>query len=281
MLTRLYYQEFHNRTTSAPVLPVYFKLLTWLRTSRSELRPQIWTLLEGLRKQVAASVNATHGERTMIPVLDAFSYRSIDSKQQFAPFWHQDSPFWMTGQCSSFNVWVLLHAEPDTATTSCIDMFDVRDKKNQQPYASLYGNRALTECGETASWAAGTPPPICVKDGHRYMQWRNRMIQSAVQRGRVHRPALRIGDAMTVRQMELHKTDAARPLPYAARLGLVISFVEQATARLSAPAAPAWTLAVRVTELAHPRRRRCRTTSCPRRARPQSETRLEKVTLEL
>lgn len=233
-LTRIYFERVH--AGKSPY--VYYNLLQHLASSQADERT--WTVLRKVRARVAE----VFGDGFDI-INDFYSFRS-QSKRIFQN-WHQDIEFWLTGaSCSGFNLWVLLDHERMNYSFDVYDVHANRDNYDKL-YTSRFGSANLTttrplfspaeferRSQHGGSFAFETRMPLrrarptargAAANAHSH---RGRSAASVA--GHAARPGsaghaarrssaalpstarytnvpLEVGDALVVRQVEIHRTD--------------------------------------------------------------------------
>lgn len=150
-------------------------------------------------KRLLARVQAQFRGRFVL-ISDLFSWR--DSAHHFFNYEHQDSAFWMTGgACSSFNLWLLLD---HVGMAHSFDIFDPRRQPAAYEQHCPYASQLPFYCG----------PP--------HQRWpRRRTLPN------VTSVPMRPGDAVVVRQPEVHMTDGGQLADGQWRLAISLKFVER------------------------------------------------------
>ena len=195
-LTNLYFEKAHQWGGRR-----YYNLLHHLAADGKD-DELAWHALEAVRSRIQVNF----GEDLVI-INDFFSYRS--ASQRLFPSWHQDGEFWLADDgtsdraCRNFNLWILLdHCDMNHSFEL------VEPALNEWFYGQLnarhFGSRA-------ASFNFSSPRAWFMP------QEAQRLSRMAGLRGFVRRDdhrtptvsrvPLRAGDALIVKQIELHRTD--------------------------------------------------------------------------
>ena len=192
----------------------YYHLLNHLSQN---LDDPAWSALASVERRLAAEFS-----RDFVVVNDFFSLR-VGGKPRMFPYWHQDLEFWLTTPaCTGFNVWLLLaHSDHNRS----IDVLD--EDANSELYASLY-RRHLGR--------------VDYSDDHLPPQALEELNYHDTHDGKppvVSNVPLDVGDALIVRQLEVHRTDAVEIPAGSWRLGLGFKVLERtALTRLPTRATP-------------------------------------------
>ena len=183
----------------------YYNLLHHLAESKSDTRA--WKALEAVR----SAVRSQFGDSFEL-LNDFYSFRS--HHKRIFPNWHQDIEFWLTGSsCDGFNAWVLLDHE---RMNYSFDLYDVQS--NRQMYDALYRRRfGAAGANYTTSkplfspseYVRRSPGPggFVAEPGHGKRRGASASSRSSSLGGAYGRVPLEKGDALIVRQVEIHRTD--------------------------------------------------------------------------
>jgi hypothetical protein len=202
----------------------YFNLLHYLAERRDQ---RAWSIIGRIR----AKVEARFGAGFQL-VNDFFSYRSPSSC--LFQDWHQDGEFWLTADgsptlsCTGFNLWILLDHHRMNYS------FDVIDTDRSRPlYRELYHAARVVRHSRHRTANATGQVPFNTKNavfGSSANARRKKLlnpvalIKAAQRSGLAPRPWINVplapGDALVLRQVEIHRTDAVTPEPDQWRLAL-------------------------------------------------------------
>ena len=228
-LSRLYFHVLRPASRRQPGL-TYFRLLSHLARTKDE---QAWAILRRLQR----TIRSMFGQEFEL-VNDFFSFRSPTSRM--FQDWHQDGEFWLTANgepafsCSGFNLWILLdHRRMNYS-------FDVIDTGRYMPmYMALYRAARVARRARNASDHAtllNTPDAVF---GSSANQKRKALLHPlslariARRSGAGRKPWVNIpleaGDALILRQVEIHRTDARQPDPDQWRLALGFKVMRRGT----------------------------------------------------
>lgn len=199
-LTRIFFEKVRGQSPTT-----YYNLLMYLARDRADER--VWRILAKLEQRIEADFGPG-----FVLANDFYSYRSPNVRM-FGN-WHQDGEFWLTADpqlpttsCTGFNLWVLLDHHRMNYS------FDVLDAHHSMPfynacYASRFGNRArnLTSPGPLFS-----PSESMSRSQTGILGWLPPSARGAFRGRSTPRPAnvpLESGDALVLKQIEIHRTDA-------------------------------------------------------------------------
>lgn len=220
LLSRIYFERVRPSGSSL----TYYHLLHHLGGRRDQ---RAWSAIGRIR----AKVEAHFGEGFEL-VNDFYSYRSPTSR--LFQDWHQDGEFWLTADghpslsCTGFNLWILLDHHRMNHS------FDVIDTDHSRPlYAALYNAARVGRRSRPRTGNATGPVPFNTQNavfGSSANQRRKSLLHPAAlsrtarRSGDSARPWINVplapGDALVLRQVEIHRTDARRPEPDQWRLAL-------------------------------------------------------------
>jgi hypothetical protein len=208
-LASIYFEQVHGRNEYT-----YYNFLYHL--AREAAADGIgWRALS----KISARIRAEFGEG-FVPVTDFFSYRR--SGVRLFPSWHQDGEFWLAddgtseGSCGGFNLWILLdHREMpysfdvlDTAANGW--MYDgLYERQYGQPHHNTTAPKALFRPDEFTSLSKQDPHTL-----------RGFMAPGETRAARASNVPLESGDALVLRQVEIHRTDVHVLSPTQWRLAL-------------------------------------------------------------
>ena len=239
-LTRLFFEHVH--TQPARGRRTYYHLLRALLDGDEAEAIATRAALEAVRAAIAGAF----GDGFAV-VNDFFSYRSAASVDLF-PEWHQDYEFWLTPRCANFNLWVLLDHEQ---MNHSFELYE-RDAHNGWVYERLYAHAARSPKAATraaaassaarrrsvgranSSRAAAAPMhvPMIPQAYFRANGRQERLPVGAPPAGaaepRVSRVPLGRGDALILKQTEVHRTDRIPLQPGQWRLAIGFKVLERA-----------------------------------------------------
>ncbi|KAG8457169.1 hypothetical protein KFE25_004386 [Diacronema lutheri] len=207
-LTRIYFDRVHDRSSLT-----YYNLLGHL--AREKADGASWDIVE----RIGARVRAELGEGYTL-INDFFSYRAQGLR--LFPSWHQDGEYWLADDgtapagmaCGGFNLWVLLAHE---RMNYSFDVLEV--ESNKWMYDALYARQyGLPD-------ASHAPPRPLYRPAEFAQLSRARGLRAFVDAAeprspRVTNVPLEAGDALLLRQVELHRTDTHELPPDQWRLAL-------------------------------------------------------------
>lgn len=196
-LSNVYFRHVHGRSRPGAT---YYQLLRSMVKADEQEYEQTRAALAAVR----AAVEKAFGDRFVV-ANDFFSFRG--QKTRLFPAWHQDYEFWLTdsSRCANFNLWILLDHE---RMNHSFDLYEVR--RNPWLYDALYSRVAK------AGWtnASGAVPMLPVRyfqaHGHRERLPVGGSPPEGVAEPTVSRLPLRRGEALVLRQMEVHRTDKTK-----------------------------------------------------------------------
>ena len=199
----------------------YYGLLHFLGHAADEDYARALSILHKMQ----ARIEAEFGPGFMM-INDFFSYRAND-KRMF-PDLHQDYDFWVhPSRCSGFNLWVLLdHRDMNHS----FDVYDVQ--QNRAMYSRLYSRHDAIhrhhsgngKRGGSSNRTGGRVPHL---EASAFRELRERGAVGGVPATRVNVP-LAPGDALILRQPEVHRTDRYKLRPDQWRLALGFKVLERA-----------------------------------------------------
>ena len=206
--------------SQSPFRIKYLHLLAYL-AGEGRTDERAWRIIQ----RVADRVKDEFGPRFVI-LNDFFSYRSYGVPRMFYS-WHQDFDFWLTGdRCTSFNVWIMLDSGGGLNHT--FDIFEA------ERHRTLYDE--LHRKSKSSSFADQLHQRLCLSqerpdarsDRWGFQDSRLPELPQACKSpsAAYARPPLPNGDALIVRQLELHRTDDAQLRPGQWRLGLGFKVLE-------------------------------------------------------
>ena len=214
LLAQVYWRRIHGSLTSTLT---YFNLLRAMVEADEADFGELRAVLARIQQRIAREF----GDRFVV-VNDFFSYRSAHTRRLF-PGWHQDYEFWLTGSaCTSFNLWVLLD---HNRLNGSIDIYEVGE--NRWMYEQLY---QLVGGGGGHNRSAGGAPSMVPTSFFKSYGGREQLMRSpsaGVPEPRVSNTPLGVGDALVVRQLEIHRTDRQELQAEQWRLALGFKVIER------------------------------------------------------
>ena len=201
---------FHARHGYASPTKRYWTLL--MKLASTPVHDPLWAAV----RRVQARIAHHFGPQFAI-VNDFFSWRHSDDPA-FAPAWHADHAFWYVDGCRGFNLWIIIHSEGGYNHS-----FDVLEtSRNEGMYRKLYSDDSMATPPPHATIKAqlmlnGNATMACSADGTHC-----RLGQDAISRFRLH-----VGDAMVLRQPEIHRTDKGDLASNEARLAIGFKVIER------------------------------------------------------
>ena len=219
-----------------PLRRTYYNLLSTVFEAPEEEAAKTLAAIE----QVQAAVRTHFGSRFEV-INDFYSYRSAATR--LFPSWHQDYEFWLTGNtCSNFNLWVLLDHH---GMNYSFDVYEV--ERNPWLYESLYSAQLRSSDshrgGERNRTGKAATPRVPILPMS-YFRANGRMptLPVAPPAGSTHEIAqlpLDRGEALVLRQPEIHRTDRHPLTTSQWRLGIGFKVLERAPlVRLPLPESP-------------------------------------------
>lgn len=210
-LARIYFERVRPSRSSL----TYYNLLRHLGGRREE---RAWSIIGRIRAKVEAQFGAGFEL-----VNDFYSYRAASSC--LFVDWHQDGEFWLTADghptlsCTGFNLWIMLDHHRMNYS------FDVIDTDRSRPlYAALYNAaRVVRRSRPRSANATGVVPfntQNAVFGSSANQRCKGLLHPAALSRaarrsGVGPRPWINVplapGDALVLRQVEIHRTDAHQP----------------------------------------------------------------------
>ena len=201
-LSRIYFERVLPRHDS----PTYYNLLHHLAVNRADERA--WSAIEKVR----GVVHESFGPQFDI-INDFYSFRS--QRKQIFPNWHQDIEFWLTGpSCDGFNIWVLLDHH---RMNYSFDIYDV--EANRELYDGLYAQHrghgrdqpplynTTRPLFSPSEYVRRSPTSGGFVAGPLHGDKRSGQRRERVTHGAYGQVPLEAGDALIVRQIEIHRTD--------------------------------------------------------------------------
>ena len=214
LLANVYWRRVYGKVSSTLT---YFNLLRALVEADEADFGELRAVLARIQRRIAREF----GDRFVV-VNDFFSYRSAQTRRLF-PGWHQDYEFWLTGgACTSFNLWVLLDHQ---RLNGSIDIYEVGE--NRWMYEQLY--QLVGGDGHNRSGDGGVPSMVPTSFFKSY-GGREQLMRSPaadVPEPRVSNTPLGVGDALVVRQLEIHRTDRQQLAAEQWRLALGFKVIER------------------------------------------------------
>lgn len=207
-VVRMYFSRVHKRMDR---VSRYYNYLQLLAQTDSEI---LWSVLRRVRDRVAAEFA---GEFVMVN--DFFSFR--DASERLFPEWHQDNAFWMAGddRCTGFNLWILLAAS-DAEIAKSFEVYDVA--RERAFYEGLYAEHNPRLAG-----------PLLSPRG--WVDGKFDASRARLRPGGPTREPLALGDALVLRQLEIHRTDDDPLDAGHRRLALGFKFIERDAALVEMP----------------------------------------------
>ena len=149
---------------------------------------------------------------------DFYSYRARNTR--LFPEWHQDTAFWLVGGvCTGFNLWMLL--EQRGGLNRSFELYDTDE--NAQFYTDVYSRGGRGR--EVATGARTLWPPATFANS--FAGHLSGMARQGRPLPRASSFELSPGDALVVRQPEIHRTDTGALEPAQWRLALGFKFIER------------------------------------------------------
>ena len=149
---------------------------------------------------------------------DFYSYRA--RKTRLFPEWHQDTAFWLVGGvCTGFNLWMLL--EQRGGLNRSFELYDTDE--NAQFYPDVYSRGGRGR--EVAPGARTLWPPATFANS--FAGHLSGMARQGRPLPRASSFELSPGDALVVRQPEIHRTDTGTLEPAQWRLALGFKVIER------------------------------------------------------
>lgn len=224
-LARVFFERVRGRSALT-----YFNLLSHLAAEPEDSRG--WRAVEAVTERIARELGEGY---TLIN--DFFSFRA-DGERLF-PTWHQDGEFWLgddgasPGACGGFNLWILLDHRNMSYSFDVLEL-----ERNEWLYAELYARQYGLPDPRLA------PPRPLFKPAEFARLSRGRGLRGLAGRAERRQPVvtnvpLEAGDALLLRQVELHRTDTAALGPADWRLALGFKVLRTGTfAQASHPSSP-------------------------------------------
>jgi hypothetical protein len=169
-------------------------------------------------RKIQARITSTFGPNFMM-INDFFSYR-VDNKRMF-PDLHQDYDFWCNSRCSGFNLWLLLDHHGMNAS---FDVYDVQH--NWGMYHRLYSYQSGKHAGSSSNHSVAASGGVPHLDANAFHELRERGAVAGFAATKANVP-LAPGDALVLRQPEVHRTDRHRLRPEQWRLALGFKVLER------------------------------------------------------
>jgi len=190
----------------------YYNLLHYVAATPHDTRS--WAVLRKIEARVAREFGGDGTRFVMIN--DFFSYRA--SGVRIFPEWHQDTAFWLNGEvCTGFNLWILLRQRG--GLNRSFELYDT--SRNEQFYRDVYQGRQGRQ----------TPGARTVWPASKFASSFGAYLGGMKRRGRALPTASRVelapGDALVLRQPEIHRTDTGALEPTQWRLALGFKFIER------------------------------------------------------
>lgn len=159
--------------------------------------------LSALRR-IKARVAEAFGPQFVL-MSDFFSHRSPAVGRVF-PDWHQDYAFWLTGgRCTGFNLWILLDQR---GMNRSFDIYEV--SRARALYREVYrrANASAAACAARRGRLPHGGRRVCSLPGAGTYLNRHGRGDTLLGSQAISNVPLRVGDALVLRQVEIHRTDA-------------------------------------------------------------------------
>ena len=229
-LARIYFEHFHGSGSQRR----YYNLLHHLAASKRD------ETATAVVDKVKARIAREFGDDFLL-ANDFYSYRSPSSRM--FPTWHQDGEFWLTADgdndasCRGFNLWILLaHREMNYS----FDLIEVSSHRwlYEGLYRQVFGPGHANLTSHRPLFSPTEQMRRSQQRGLRGFTPSGRQYADYPQPRATNVP-LAAGDALIVRQIELHRTDhhALRPSQWRLALGFKVLTKRRVT-RESEPTSP-------------------------------------------
>lgn len=212
-LSRIYFDRVKRRGNSAAGSLRYYALLHFLGHAAEVEFKSTMNILQKIQARISLEFGSNH-----VMINDFFSYRTDDNRM--FPDLHQDYDFWVTSRCTGFNLWLLLDHR---ALNTSFDVWDIQH--NQDMYQKLYSRHDLRRVSKNARNRTGGA--VAHLEASAFRELKERGAVGGIPATKVNIP-LAPGDALVLRQPEVHRTDRQRLQPGQWRLALGFKVLERA-----------------------------------------------------